>query len=430
MKKIYLALIFTLSLEADLYHYQNLSQGDMSTALGGAYTALSMDNAGMYNNPAGYIESIDSVSASIQAYHYSDFTYENANTETGEDYTRNTQGVLPSLFSYTLENEVWGGKLGLSMLTEQNMNVDQHENSKYLNDHSEISLQQKYTVLNAGLTYSRAVSDKLSWGISLYGIKKDNQYINKQFVDWRLQQNYTNSYYVNDTQYGVKPIVGVLYRINDNHRVGLSLKKDIIFHREYNNVYSYFDGNQSIYEEYNSDEVPETPYILSLGYAYKDDKKVISFDIKHHTAESKRTYKNGTVIRHDLTTDTYDNSDYKVAINDADTNVREVTNFSLGGSYKFDNKHAIHIGLFTDYSKIDKGVVKSGQYFASEYVDLFGGVLSYSFPISEKEATIGLLYSQGKGEADIAYMNFNTEGGDYTANVSQKNIMAFVNVKL
>jgi hypothetical protein len=176
-----------MPLIADTFHYQHLLQGDGATALGGAYTALSGDNAGMYNNPAGFIYSKDVLSTSIQAYHFSEFTYKDANTETGEDYSKSTQGILPTMFSYTFDKEYFGGKLGFSILTEDQMKVSQNQNSKdpnNLRDHSEISLQQNYDVINVGLTYSKKLSDKLSFGTTLYGVIKTNKYINKQFLHW------------------------------------------------------------------------------------------------------------------------------------------------------------------------------------------------------------------------------------------------------
>jgi uncharacterized protein YaaR (DUF327 family) len=438
MKKLILISLIGTHLTADMFHYQHLIQGDSSTALGGAYTALSQDNVGMYNNPAGFVYSKDSLSTSIQAYQYSEFVYKRANTETGEDYTKTSEGIFPTMFSHNFDKEYFGGKIGLSILTEDHMKVSQNETTKELGtrDYSEISLQQNYDVINAGLTYSRMLSDKLSFGTSLYGVMKTHKYINKQFLYWNsrgeeVQNIFTDSLYGEDKQYGIKPIVGLLYKANKFHSFGISLQKDMILSRDYKTNYSYFSKTQSIYVTQTSNETPQTPYNINLGYAYRDKTKTIAFDIKYYSAVNKKTYGDIEMITTTFNSngDEYSNTTTNGALQTFDTVTQEVINISIGGSYKLPNSHSINIGLFTDFSKINDKILQSGNYQDSENIDMFGGTLSYSFPIAKKQATIGVLYSQGDGEANIGMMNlFTTNDSDTYTDVSQKNFMAFINL--
>src|SRR3990172_7727877 len=62
---------------ADDLHYNNILIGDRVSGMGGAYTGVSDDPAGLYYNPAGIVYSTGrSLSASVNAYHSLTKTYE------------------------------------------------------------------------------------------------------------------------------------------------------------------------------------------------------------------------------------------------------------------------------------------------------------------------------------------------------------------
>lgn len=445
-RSIIIYLMSSITLFGDIFHYQHLEQGDQATFLGGAYTALSKDSAGMYNNPAGFIYTNDSISASVQAYSYWKLTYKEANHETGEDYSKVSQGVVPTMFSYTFDKKVLGGKVGFSFLTEDSISVNQNDNSKAeisqkvnLPDHSELSMLHNYSVLNGGLTYSRMLSDNLSFGLTLYGVYRSNQYINKQFIDWTLRDgrvfNYTDSLYSEDKQYGLKPIIGILYSKN-NHSFGISLSQEMIIHRNYNYIYSRYQQTYSLYETIKSDDSPESPFNINLGYSYEDISNIFSFDIKYHSATNQITKGKLETIKNSFQGKESDTYIYtgETPLPTFDIETSDVVNFAIGYSKKFSKYRRLNMGFFTNMSKVSEETIKEqdkdgdSRYMDGESVDMVGGTLSYSFPLSNKMMTLGVLYSYGEGIA--SYGNLALLGSKFNnyLDVEQQQIVVFLNM--
>jgi hypothetical protein len=417
------------------FHYQNLNQGDKATFLGGAYTAISTDSSGMYNNPAGFIYSKDSISASVQAYNYSDISFDSDNPDIGSSYSKTSQGVMPSMVSYTFPELFLNGKVGFSFLTEDSLDISQYNNfqKNSTDEHTEISMQETYSILNGGLTYSTMLNDSISFGTTLYGVLRNHKYINKQFVDWEVHNgnelyaiNYTDSLYAEDKQYGIKPIIGILYRDSTNS-FGLSVSKEIIVYRDYKASYSSFDFDSSMYSSIESDEIPETPVSISLGYAYRDTSKIFSFDIDYHTPTTEKTighYKHTeNNISQGVVTPSITEEDDEIPTFDA---VRKGTvNVSLGFSLIFDKHSSLNMGLFTNFSNIDEDRL-SDKYADGEDIDMYGGTISYSFPLQEKQdATIGILYSRGDGVANVGNLKLQDEA---QADAVQQNFKVFLNI--
>jgi hypothetical protein len=429
-------LFFSGFLSSDIFHYQKLFQGDSATFLGGAYTALSQDTAGMYNNPAGFAYSTELISASIQAYNYSNLVFKNGNLETGEDYSQTSQGTSPTMFSYIVENEVLGGKVGLAFFTEEVANINQNETSKSASlvdpeimQTTQISLQKDYSVMNLGGTYSTKFNNGFSMGLSLFGVIRNTQYINKQFRDWYYLntnnapeiENSIDSLYVEDKQYGVKPIIGLLYKIG-KHSVGLSSSQEYILMRNYKAIYNDFYKDESTFIKLTSEEIPLRPININIGYAFQGEKFGLSLDAKYYSAVTKVS--NG---QSDITANTFEDNSYIHTTEEQNLLMTEiesidVLNLSLGLLYKFNSKNILRLGFFTDMANTNQEILEN--YLYSEKIDLYGLTGGYSFKIDKKEFTFGFLLSSGVGEVDTGILSINS------SEVEQTKSYLFLNYKL
>lgn len=91
------SLLIAFDARADLFHYNNLLIGDRAIGLGGAYTAIADDSAGVYYNPAGIaFAGSNDVSGSANAFVQKSQVYKKAIGN--ENFTETTGGSVPSFF--------------------------------------------------------------------------------------------------------------------------------------------------------------------------------------------------------------------------------------------------------------------------------------------------------------------------------------------
>jgi len=78
---------------ADDEHYVNFLLGGRAMGMGGAYTAISDDPAGMFYNPAGIVYAHSpNLSASVNAFRFSNKTFESVLTG-GNDWSRENSAL-------------------------------------------------------------------------------------------------------------------------------------------------------------------------------------------------------------------------------------------------------------------------------------------------------------------------------------------------
>jgi hypothetical protein len=442
-KLVFIYLGFLTLLKADIFHYQNIYQGDSATIFGGAYTALSDDFAGTYNNPAGFSENNASASATIKAYSTYSLKYKHANTLTGDDYSKNSRGSHPAFFGISPDIDLFGGRVGFVYFDSDSIDINQNDYTKVPdgNSHSSIELKESYSVSNYGISYGRDISKKWSFGISLFGVEKRSKYVAKQFVDWRFDStnlgedsgfrvvNYTDSLFYEDRQYGVKPIVGVIYK-NRDERFGLSIGQEFILERDYKSILTYFSEDYSVYQTQTSNELPETPININFGYALVKGRSIFSLDLKYYSAVNRRTKGERQTIINDFSgggESGYTNEGSMEYLQTVDFISKEVVNVSIGYQYTISNDFKIGYSFFTDYSKIDQDTFdEDNQYLNSEKVDLVGQTLSLSFG----DIDFGILYSFGTGEAKKGIMNLISKDEKGNLAVEQQQVILFLQTRI
>lgn len=158
--------------QADPYHYINTPVGDRASGLGGAYTAVSDDAAGLYYNPAGLVYGEGSnISSSINSYNQTFVTYENV-LGGRYDWTRDSGTLLPNFLGVV--QPLGKGRVGFSYAIPNTSLEDQDEvfynveTSRGLAERYVINFNNEDNTYKIGPSYALALNDSLSIGATLY----------------------------------------------------------------------------------------------------------------------------------------------------------------------------------------------------------------------------------------------------------------------
>lgn len=362
---------------ADEFHYNNILVGDRASGMGGAYTAVSDDPGGMYYNPAGIAYTTGkSLSASVNAYSVSNRTYKGVIG--GQDWTRTSSTLLPNFFGVI--QPVGRFKLGFSYAVPDSNQEDQDQ--KYLFGDSGlthvINFNNKNDTTLFGPSVAVQVSDALSIGTTIYVHKRSTEATlnNSLLADSGNGYNWVNQYIESD-EWGLRPIVGLMWSPADKVSVGLSAMKTFILSSEAL-VQMTSTSNSSafptrVYDSYKDKR--SYPYQLAVGIAFfPDSSLLVSGDLSYSTSY-EYTFLNNR-------------------------NKREaVINVAVGAEYYLNKNWAIRGGVFTDYANTPKIVADTSNQF--EHVDLFGGSLTVSHFAKSSSISFGGSYKFGSGKAKI-----------------------------
>lgn len=363
---------------ADEFHYNNILIGDRASGMGGAYTAVSDDAGGLYYNPAGIAYTTGkSISASVNAYSVANRTYKGVIG--GQDWTRTSSTLLPNFFG--IVQPVGKVKLGFSYAVPDSNQEDQ---------------DQMYTLTSAGATHvinfnnkndtnlfgpSLAVqlSDNFSVGTTVYVHKRNTEAIlnNSVLSTAGTTYQWVNQYTESD-EWGVRPIVGVMWAPTEKVSIGLTAAKTFVLSSNVL-VQSTSSNNTVPFPDRKYDKFydkREYPYQFSAGIAvFPSSSLLISGDLSYSTAY-----------------------DYTFIGN---LNKRDaVINGALGAEYYFNKSWALRAGLFTDFASTPKIENDTSNQF--EHVDLFGGSMTLSHFTRNTSISAGGSYKYGNGKAKIA----------------------------
>lgn len=407
---------------ADSYHYENILVGERAAGMGGAYTGVSDDPSGLYHNPAGIVYSQGvNLSASANAYHASRKRYDKVLG--GRGWEREASVVLPNFFG--VMQKVGKGKLGLSMVVPDSILEDQDQTFHNLpsdkackecdtdNDGTTnlitdftINFNNEDNTTNVGPTYARELAEGFAAGLTLYAHQRKVQTIMNQYIKFDTEHYLWENTYFESNEWGVRPIVGVMWTPADKVSLGLSVSKIIIVDSRttlqvtrkrlnesipiYNTTGgeicppSDVDPNDTCSraqspQPYSFDDKREYPTKIDLGAAYfHSDKLLLAGDITYYTAEEDRI------------------EGKKLA----------TWNAALGTEYYMTPSLALRGGIFTNHASTPK--LKSGAFDQAEHVDLYGLSLSLSHFGRNSSVTLGGSYSYGTGEAQIVAKNETT----------------------
>ena len=371
-------LSFAATSGADDLHYNNILIGDRASGMGGAYTAVSDDPGGMYYNPAGLAYSTGkNLSASVNAYSVTNRTYKGVIG--GQDYNRTSSTLLPNFFG--IIQPIGKLKVGFSYVVPDSNQEDQDQQFARpdYNANEVINFNNKNNTNLFGPSAAVKVNDAVSVGATLYVHKRDTEAI---FNDSILSVNGTDyvweNAYTESDEWGIKPIVGVMWAPMDKLSLGLTVSKTVVLTSEITkqttksvNATAFPAKTYDTYSDKRS-----YPYQVTVGAAFfPNSSLLLSADVSYYSA-----------------------FDYTLA---GQFNKRDaVINGALGAEYFVNKSWAVRGGLFTDFTNTPKIVNDTSDQL--EHINLFGGSMTVSHFTKNTSITLGGSYKYGNGEAKVA----------------------------
>jgi long-chain fatty acid transport protein len=399
-----LGAIIALPALADEYHYNNILIGDRAAGMGGAYTAISDDPSGLYYNPAGIAYAQGSnISVSANAMHQTKTIYKNALGQ-NNDYQRSSFALLPNFFG--IIQPLGKGKVGFSYAVPDSIIEDQNQTFYDLpgtnTTRFALNFNKNDSTYYFGPSYALELTEEFSVGATLYGQHHRNEWIQNQLINKSAgTYQWQNQFYKN-TEWGIKPILGLMWSPTRKLTTGLSISKLNIIQSDttYQSICAgdipgicdsaYVPGTAPVRVAIKSTAKRVYPLATTVGVAYFHSQAlIVSGDISY----------NGKVV------------------DDVFGNREPTLNFALGTEYYLNEKWAIKGGFFTD--KANTPEIKTGDSDAYDHVDFYGGSLSTSYFTRQSSITLGATYRNGVGQAQIM-------GGQAIQEVSSQAITYFL----
>lgn len=375
---IFAMLSFAVTSWADEFHYNNILIGDRASGMGGAYTAVSDDPGGMYYNPAGIAYSTGkSLSASVNAYNASNRTYKGV--VSGQDWTRSSSTLLPNFFG--IIQPVGKLKLGFSYAVPDSNQEDQDQQYSFAASGLThvINFNNKNDTNLFGPSIAIQLSDNLSIGTTVYVHKRNTEAIlnNSVLSASGTSYQWVNQYIESD-EWGVKPIIGVMWAPTDKVSLGLTasktvvLKSDVLVQMTSSSDSSNFPTRS--YDTFNDKR--RYPYQFAAGVAFFPNSSLLISGDATYSAAYEYTFI-------------------------GNVNKREaVLNGALGAEYYFNKNWAVRGGLFTDFANTPKIANDTSNQF--EHIDLYGGSMTVSHFTKNTSISAGGSYKFGDGKAKVA----------------------------
>lgn len=382
--------LLPVAAHADDLHYNNILIGDRAAGMGGAYTAVSDDPSGLYYNPAGIVFAPGrSFSASVNAYQYSRKTYKDVLG--GNGWERVSSNLLPNYFGVI--QPLASGKIGFSYAVPDTRLENQAQTfqniagtsiSRYV-----INMNDSDYTYNFGPSYAVKLNDRLSVGATVYMHYRDRQLISNHFVTTTPTDYEWTNVYDSTSEWGVKPILGVMWTPKDKLSLGLTVSKTSMlnsFRRKQITQRNLADGNNvPDYSVLESTDHRQFPWTTTIGAAYfPSESLLISADISR-----------------------YGEASYSLNFKDTSTgstgtlNVpqSETINAAVGAEYYPSATIALRGGLFTNMANTPK--LSTGVSDQLEHIDMYGISLSVSHFTRSSSLTFGGSYSYGEGKAQV-----------------------------
>lgn len=380
--------LFSGTVLADSLHYNNALIGDRATGMGGAYTAISDDPSGLFYNPAGIVYAGKrNLSASVNAYNTTTTTYKGVLG--GGDWIRESSNLLPNFFGIT--QPIGKGTIGFSYAVTDSIQENQDSVFGAL---AGTNVQKFIINVNAadsnykiGPSYGIELNDYLSVGATVYFHMRNAETIANQWV--RLTDNtyeWSNSYRQID-QYGINPILGLMWSPFEKVSFGMSVRKTELFSSEIKVQDTCVSDIATASAQcatpldpvlVSTEEKPSLPMTTTFGIAiFPNNRLVLSGDFMY-----------------------YEETDL----------AEETFNIAAGAEYYLSDTWAMRAGYYTNNSNTP--TLKSGQTGQLDHVDLEGLSFSLSRFTRNSSITGGFSYSWGSGEAQVISGNTSIQDVD------------------
>lgn len=365
--------LFAAASGADEYHYNNILIGDRASGMGGAYTAVSDDPGGMYYNPAGIAYSAGkNLSASVNAYSVSNRTYKGVIN--GADWTRTSSTLLPNFFG--IIQPVGKYKIGFSYAVPDSNQEDQDQ--RFDSDTMVINFNNNNNTYLFGPSIAIPVNDSVSVGATLYVHKRSTEAIlNASVVNTTGAITQWSNGYIESDEWGVRPVIGVMWAPMDKLSVGLTVAKTLILTSDILKQGTTYDTATSAssrsYLDY--DYKRKYPYQITAGAAYfLNSSLLVSGDLSYYSA-------------------------YDYNWLDGLNKREAVVNGSLGAEYYINKNWAVRGGAFTDFANTP--TVVAGGINQKENIDMFGGSMTVSHFTKNTSISAGGSFKFGSGKSQL-----------------------------
>ncbi len=400
---------------ADEYHYNNMLIGDRAAGLGGAYVAVADEPAGLYYNPAGIVEGGKAnLSASMNAYHMARTQYKNV-LGGKYDWIRSSAALKPNFFG--ISQPMGPGTFGLSYAVTDSIveNQDQtFENIPVVGNQYTINYHNNDSSYNIGPTYAARLGRRWSIGLTLYGYARNRKASINQaasLTDRRQDSSgrpldgdgqpiplngdgtptdptksfiYDNTYhwvnsYSQFDEYGVRPVLGVMWSPADKLTLGASLsqikiasahafRQDTCTTTDRNGASDACPLGQFAHGKTEEDYDRNFPLIFNGGAAYfPSPTLLVSSAVWIYEAR-------------------YGES-------------KPLWDAALGLELYVSPEYAVRVGTFTNHANTPKLSNQKTDQF--EHIDLYGGSASLTHFSRTSALTLGAVGSTGTGKAQL-----------------------------
>jgi len=381
---------------ADEYHYNNIIIGDRASGIGGAYTAISDDASGCYYNPAGIVFAPGrSLSASANVYNYFRKTYKDVLG--GKGWERVSSNLLPNYFG--IIQPLGQGIIGFSYAVPDSRLENQKQtfyNFPGIDPTTKLPLTINRYVINLndtdytynfGPSYALKIRDNLSIGATLYLHYRGRELISNHFLTVDDGRYEWRNVYDSLTEWGLKPIIGMMWNPLDKVSMGLTVSQNYTFNTDRRIQIAYrgldYGAANPDYNVWESTDKRKLPIILTLGGAYfLSESLLFSADISYYTDSSY--------------TVTYKNTATGAAASESIPQERTI-NIAIGTEYYLNDRIAMRGGFFTNMANTPK--LSSGKTDQLEHIDMYGITFSISQFTRSSSLSLGGSYSLGTGEA-------------------------------
>ncbi len=365
--------------KADIFHYKNVLVGDRGANMGGAYIALSDDSSGCYYNPAGVSYTVGAnLSGSVNAYHLQKSVYKSAIR--GYDWKRDSAELLPNFFG--LIKNYGKHSFGVSVVVPDSFVQHQDQSIDNLPDMGGRSIA-RYTLSRheedattmSGVTYAYEISETLAVGTTLNYYYRKNRIENNQtilYADGLYRGDFYNTSWF---ETGLSPKLGVRWAPHKKFAVGATLSQVFIVQSKWKNMGNTKEEGSAdlIFIQDDTKARRNTPLEFGLGLAmFPTEDITFTFDTNYYTNSGRDVF--------------------------ALYGYESVINFSFAGEYKINKKNVVRLGYFTNNSNVP---VPNTNTRGLEHINMWGIATGYSIHNEVTSFTIGLVYSQGGGLAQI-----------------------------
>ncbi len=417
-------LVETNRAHADPFHYRNLLIGDRAVGLGGAYVALADDTSALFHNPAGAVYSQQLASATVNALSRTTTRFDGFFPDGGSLGSKSS-GLVPSYFGILRHTDI--GTLGLSIAVTDFVSERQLDRGKFsiTTDRGTTADVEEfltgdvdYRQYAAGPTYAAKTGGGLSLGMTLYATFRDLREARSigGNISGQDPQNAAliartavqTSYRIEDTQYGLRPILGIAYGDPscDRFGFGLTVSRDFGLKRDYEYLYRSNASDSRIdsagqttpravldvASDSSSSVKQRLPWQVSAGLAFRPaDGWWISAQADHYFAVDQRVIVGADGNSPPVT-----------------RQFQAVTDFALGVEAPLSDHAALRVAGFTDFANVD--VDRAGKFERREEVDLYGFSIGGAYRDRVREYKAGVYVSAGDGRArlgDLDELNFS-----------------------